>query len=181
MQVKDNKLVDLYRRFINFVTTNYPDAVVTENKKSVMINYPGELARIFVYVDKPTSSLLVKIAKDITQKMSDTNGRIYYLSSIDELNTLKSGIQVIMDMKMPAGVPPVATSVSEEMEAEDCSQGYLYDCNKQPIGVVYIDRIPTNAFVHSSDKINMPVELDEEEPSIQAEQRRGTIAKFFKR
>lgn len=181
MQVKDNKLVDLYRRFLNFVTTNYPDAIITENKKSVMINYPGELARIFVYLDKPTSSLLIKIAKDITQKMSDTNGRIYYLSSIDELNMLKSGIQVIMDMKIPDGIGPAQVS-DTEAEAEDPSQGYLYDCHRNPLGVVYVDRIPTNAFVYSSDKINMPVDLSEEEAvTSQQGQKRGTIAKFFKR
>jgi hypothetical protein len=185
MQITDNKLLDLYRRFINFVSSNYPDAIITENKLSVMINYPGELARIFLYQDKPNKTLLVKIAKDITIKMSDTNGRLYYLSSIDELNSLKSGIQVIMDLKMPELVK------TEEVEsksiatiAENNGQGYLLDDKKNILGVVYLNLIPTNAFVYSNDQINVkPVDLNENSaiPETSKTERRNSLSKFFKR
>ena len=184
MQITDNKLLDLYRRLMNFITSNYPRAVVTENKLSVMINYPGELARIFIYQDKQNKTLLVKIAKDITVKMSDTNGRLYYLSSIDELNNLKSGIQVIMDMKLPeAQKEDEATKKIAEAAANE-SQGYLLDSNKDLLGVVYLNLIPTNAFVYSNDKINViPVDLsaDAPKPEQSKTEKRGTISKFFKR
>lgn len=186
MQITDNKLLDLYRRFINFVSTNYPDAIITENKQSVMINYPGELARIFLYQDKPNKTLLVKIAKDITIKMSDTNGRLYYLSSIDELNSLKSGIQVVMDLKLPK-----TNSNSEESETksiatvtENNGQGYLLDENKNLLGVVYLNLIPTNAFVYSNDHINVkPVDLNQDsaKPETSKTEKRNSLSKFFKR
>lgn len=186
MQITDNKLLDLYRRFINFVSTNYPDAIITENKQSVMINYPGELARIFLYQDKPNKTLLVKIAKDITIKMSDTNGRLYYLSSIDELNSLKSGIQVVMDLKLPE-----TKFNSEEYETksiatvtENNGQGYLLDENKNLLGVVYLNLIPTNAFVYSNDHINVkPVDLNQDsaKPETSKTEKRNSLSKFFKR
>ena len=187
MQITDNKLLDLYRRFINFVSTNYPDAIITENSKSVMINYPGELARIFVYQDKVNKTLLVKIAKDITVKMSDTNGRLYYLSSIDELNSLKSGVQVIMDLKMPEikqesetdeAIKQIATYASTD------SQGYLLNSDKDLVGVVYMSLIPTNAFVYSNDKINVkPVDLNENnmQPEETKTDRKSSLSRFFKR
>lgn len=189
MQITDNKLIDLYRRFINFVSTNYPDAVITENKLSTMVNYPGELARLFIYQDKPNKTLLVKISKDITQKMSDTNGRLYYLSSIDELNSLKSGVQVIMDLKMPASSAAVPSQTEmpikgTAIEPENDSQCYLYGCDKKLIGIVYKNLIPTNAFVHSNDQINIkPVEyiedIDKQEPA--KTDKKGSISRFFKR
>lgn len=189
MQITDNKLIDLYRRFMNFVSTNYPDAIITENKQSVMINYPGELARIFVYQDKPNKTLLVKIAKDITAKMSESNGKLYYLSSIDELNSLKSGIQVIMDLRMPAiSQDDIGVNSSNphgiSTVIENDSQGYLYDSKKQLMGVVYLNLIPTNAFVYSSDQINIePVEDFEDLSSSEhiKTQKKGSLSRFFKR
>lgn len=187
MQITDNKLIDLYRRFINFVSTNYPDAVITENKLSVMVNYPGELARLFIYQDKERKTLMVKISKDITKKMSDTNGRLYYLSSIDELNSLKSGVQVIMDLQIPKTVTTEETipqSKGIATVAENDSQCYLYGSDKKLIGVVYKNLIPTNAFVYSNDQINIkPVEYieDEEQPEISKTDKKGSISRFFKR
>ncbi len=178
MEIKDNKILDLYKRLRTFITSNYPHAILTENTKSDMINYPGELARIFIYNDKQTKSLLVKITCDITEKMSDSNGRIYYVSSIDELNTVKSGIQVIMDLK----TPQQHNQGQILLEAESNKQGYLCDSNGDVMGVVDLEMIPTNAFVYEVDKINnIEEEINEEAMVKKEEQKNGVIRRFFKR
>ena len=157
-------------------------AIVTENTNSTMINYSGELARIFIYQEKQRQLLMVKLSTDITQKMSDTNGKIFYISTLDDLNSLKSGLQIIMEMQYPAGSAPEKQTTTKIKKAES-GQGYLADDEGNVIATVYLDCIPTNAFVHSTDKINAtPVEdIDEQEPPEEKGRIKGRMASFFKK
>ena len=180
MKITSNKLLDLYRRLLNYITTNYPTAIVTENTNSTMINYSGELARIFIYQEKQRQLLMVKLSTDITCKMSDSNGKIFYISTLDDLNSLKSGLQIIMEMQYPAGTAPEKPLETHIQKAQN-GQGYLADSNGNVIATVYLDCIPTNAFVHSTDKINA-IPADEIEATPEEKGRiRGRMASFFKK
>lgn len=172
MQIKNSKLKDLYDRYMNFIESNYIYAVVNETTNTVSIAYSGELARIFIKVDQSINSIIVKITQDPTIKMSNTNGKIYYLSTIDELNSLIAASKVIMDLKISSGGESSSIS-SVAMEG----QGYLLDAQKNTIGVVDLSLIPTNAFVYDSDKENDDIHTDEN--TQVEEKRKKSIFKFF--
>ena len=173
MQIKNPKLRDLYERYISFITSNYIYAIVNETKNIVSIAYSGELARIIIKVDDSTNSIILKITQDPTIKMSPTNGKIYYMSTIDELNNLMAASRVILDLKLPEGTgssPSIITTASD-------GQGYLLDSNKNIIGVVDLSCIPTNAFVYDTDLLNNNV--DEKELKEEKEIRKRSLLKFF--
>jgi hypothetical protein len=171
MQIKNSKLRDLYERYMNFINGNYISAVINETTNTVSISYSGELARIFIKVDNEINSIVVKITQDPTKKMSKENGKIYYMSTIDEMNSLIAASKVIMDLKISN---EAQTKLAETANA---GQGYLLDVEKNVIGVVDLKLIPTNAFVYDSDKMNIEIknehEQEEEKPF------RKTIFKFF--
>lgn len=172
MQIKNSKLKDLYDRYMNFIESNYIYAVVNETTNTVSIAYSGELARIFIKVDQSINSIIVKITQDPTIKMSNINGKIYYLSTIDELNSLIAASKVIMDLKISSGGDSASIS-TVAMEG----QGYLLDSQKNTIGVVDLSLIPTNAFVYDSDKANEDIHTDEN--AQVEEKRKKSIFKFF--
>lgn len=170
MTIKNSKLRDLFERYMNFINSNYIYAIVNETTNTVNISYPGELARIFIKIDNEISSIVVKITQDPTKKMSQSNGKIYYLSTIDELNTLIAASKVIMDLR----IPETANSMKMVETALD-GQGYLLDASKNVIGVVNLNLIPTNAFVYEADKINeINNDIVPEKNTF-----RRTISKFF--
>lgn len=68
------------------------------NNKSVSYAYPGEYARIFVFQNKDKSSLVIVISQNISKKINAENGVAYKVSSTEDLNQLKSGIRVIMEL-----------------------------------------------------------------------------------
>ena len=90
MTIKNQKLRDLYERYMNFINANYIYAVINETTNTVSISYSGELARIIIKVDGSIGALSLRITQDPTRKMSDTNGKLYYMSTIDELNNMIS-------------------------------------------------------------------------------------------
>lgn len=173
MQIKNSKLKDLYDRYMNFIESNYIYAIVNETTNTVSIAYSGELARIFIKVDASINSIIVKITQDPTIKMSNTNGKIYYLSTIDELNCLIAASKVIMDLKISQGTATPAIS-TEAMEG----QGYLLNSKKEVIGVVDLSLIPTNAFVYDTDKVNEEIHSDDN-VKMEEEKRPRSIFKFF--
>lgn len=175
MKIKNMKLLDLYERYMNFINGNYIYAVIQETTNTVSIAYSGELARIFIKVDNDINSIVVKITQDPTIKMSQTNGKIYYLSTIDELNSLIAASKVIMDLKIPY---QQGAQIIQQMETTAKSgQGYLLDSSKNTIGVVDLSLIPTNAFVYNTDKINDDIHTND---TIQEEERpKRSIFKFF--
>lgn len=173
MQIKNSKLKDLYDRYMNFIESNYIYAIVNETTNTVSIAYSGELARIFIKVDASINSIIVKITQDPTIKMSNTNGKIYYLSTIDELNCLIAASKVIMDLKISQGTA-TPTINTEAMEG----QGYLLNSKKEVIGVVDLSLIPTNAFVYDTDKVNEEIHSDDN-VKMEEEKRPRSIFKFF--
>ncbi len=170
MKIKDYKLIDLYRRLSNFIISTYPDALIIENENNVVITYPGELGRIVIFQNEEQKFLLVKVLLEIGQKITNQNSKTFYLSSIDELNCLKTGVQVVMEMKN--------SNFSESKVATTArtGQGYLLDTDKNLVGVVDLDLIPTNAFVRDVDIENKQTEIMEEAPP-----KEKTIYKFFRR
>lgn len=173
MKIKQNNLIDLYRRLLNFITSNYPDALIVENDNNIVVTYPGELGRIIIFQDEKQKSLLVMILLELGQKITNKNSKTFYLSTIDELNCLKSGIQVVMEM-----VNNNSGEKIEKAHVATTGQGYLLNKNKDVLGVVDLSMIPTNAFVRNTDVINQTEGeniVEEEKPQEK------TIRKFFKR
>lgn len=173
MTIKSPKLRDLFERYMNFINSNYIYAIVTETTNTVSIAYSGELARIFIKVDDQIGALVVKITQDPTRKMSADNGKSYYMATIDEMNNLISASKVIMDLKISGGGgAKLATEATE-------GQGFVLDANKNLIGVVLLNRIPTNAYVY--DKTEITVDTDDlEEPAVEEpKEKRRSIRRFF--
>lgn len=173
MKIRQNNLIDLYRRLINFISSNYPDALIVENDNNVVVTYPGELGRVIIFQDEKQKSLLVMILLELGQKISNKNSKTYYLSTIDELNCLKSGIQIVMEMVNNSNGEKV-----KKAQVASYGQGYLLDKDKNNLGVVDLSMIPTNAFVRNTDVINQKEGeniVEEEKPQEK------TIRKFFKR
>lgn len=175
MQIKNSKLRDLYERYMNFINSNYIYAIVSETTNTVSISYPGELARIFIKVDNEISALVLKITQDPTKKMSNENGKVYYMATIDEMNNMIAASKVIMDLKIPEGAGNTSTTKLIETAADD--QGYLLDKNKNMLGVVFLNRIPTNAYVYDEKEVNN--EVHTEESISKPEERRKSIRRFF--
>jgi len=176
MTINDQKLRDLYERYMNFINGNYIYAVINETKNTVSISYAGELARIIIKVNNEIKSLVVKITQDPTRKMSDDNGKKYYMSTIDEMDQLIAASRVIMDLKISSGSVDGPKAAKSAMDG----QGYLLDKDKNVLGVVDLRFIPTNAFVYDSDIINE--ETHEEHEKKNDEEKgifRRTITKFF--
>ena len=171
MQIKNTKLQDLYERYMNFINSNYIYAIINETTNTVSISPPGELARIFIKIDNEINSIVIKITQNPTIKMSNTNGKIYYLSTIDELYSLIAASKVIMDLKLPEEIN-TPTQVTKAMNG----QGYLLNDKREPIGVVDLNLIPTNAFIYDTDKINS---FEEKEMEIEKPKFRKSILKFF--
>lgn len=174
MQIKNSKLRDLYERYMNFIEGNYIYAIVNETTNTVSIAYSGELARIFIKMDDEINSLVVKITQDPTIKMSATNGKIYYLSTIDELNNLIAASRVILDLKISSNSndKQIATTAME-------GQGYLLDASKNVIGVVDLSCIPTNAFVYNTDIINNSLDEKSTMETKEEQPRKRSLMKFF--
>lgn len=172
MQIKNPKILDIYRRYINFINAHYIYAVVTETTNIVSISYTGELARIIIKYDQKGDYLIVKITQDPTKKMSDTNGKKYFMSSIDEMNEIKAASKVIMDLKVQAAVE--ATILQEAMSG----QGYLLDSERKQIGVVDLSLIPKNAFVYNTD-IENHTQIKRETKEKTEEKKERSIARFF--
>lgn len=173
MTIKNQKLRDLYERYMNFINANYIYAVINETTNTVSISYSGELARIIIKVDGSIGALSLRITQDPTRKMSDTNGKLYYMSTIDELNNMISASRVIMDLKVSGN--SASNMATEAMEG----QGYLLDAQKNKLGVVDLRFIPTNAFVYDTDKINEDVHEEVENKQEEKQPFRKTILKFF--
>lgn len=171
MKLRENKLIDLYRRLTNFIISNYPDALIVENDTNVVVTYPGELGRIIIFQDESTHALIVRILLEIGQKITNKNSKTFYLSSIDELNCLKSGIQIVMEMQSGG------TTETKIAKVAVSGQGYLLDSKKDLIGVVDLNLIPTNAFVRNTDIANQ----ETEEQEVDEKPQEKTILKFFKR
>jgi hypothetical protein len=174
LKIKQNNLIDLYRRLLNFITSNYPDALIVENDTNVVVTYPGELGRVIIFQDEGQKNLIVRILLDLGEKITPNNSKTFYLSTIDELNCLKTGIQIVMEMVKKES----STEIVKQAQIASHGQGYLLDQNKNTIGVVDLSLIPTNAFVRNTDIINKKTEKTielEEKPTEK------TIRKFFKR
>lgn len=174
MKIKQNSLIDLYRRLLNFITSNYPDALIVENENNVVITYPGELGRVIIFQDESQKALLVRILLELGEKITNKNSKTFYLTTIDELNCLKSGIQIVMEMVKNNNQGEIV----KQAQTATIGQGYLLDKNKEILGVVDLSMIPTNAFVRNTDIINQKEEktiIIDEKPSEK------TIKKFFKR
>lgn len=177
MQIKDHKQLDLYRRFIVFITSRYPQAIIDETTNVTMIHYPGELARIIISHNKGKTALMVKITQDLGAKMSDTNGKQFYLSTIDELNCLKYAAQIIMNLKSQPSQGHTAELQKDDPQA---GQGYVLSADKHVIGIVDLSKIPTNAYIYAQDKLNK--ETPEEHEEKEEKESGGfinTISKFF--
>lgn len=173
MYIGDKKIIDLYKRFMNFIISNYPDAIPEEKKNFIMVAYPGELARFNVSYDANINTLVIRLSRDITHKLTPENGRTYYISTLDELNSVKFAVQSVMDMKIPKG----QSGTIDTDKIATSNQGYVLDSNKNIIGIVYLDRIPTGAYVHDTNEINdEEIILTEETP-----QRKPTLSRFFKK
>lgn len=175
MTIKDNKLRDLYERYMNFINGNYIYAVINETKNTVSISYAGELARIIIKVSTETKSIVVKITQDPTKKMSDNNGKLYYMSTIDEMDQLIAASRVIMDLKISSGSNEGPQAAQSAMEG----QGYLLDKDKKVIGVVDLRFIPTNAFVYNTDIVNEEIHEEHENKQEEKKTFSRTLMKFF--
>lgn len=175
MTIKDSKLRDLFDRYMNFVNANYVRAIINETTNTVSISYVGELSRIILKVRPDIKSIVAKITQDPTQKMSDTNGKIYYMSSIDEMDQLIAATKVIMDLRISSGA---SAAPRVKTEAED-GQGYLYDKDKKLIGVVDLRLIPTNSFIYDTDLINEEIHEEHEKKEDDAPGFKRTLMKFF--
>lgn len=173
MKIKDLKLTDLYERYMTYIKSNYIYAIVNETTNTVSISFSGELARIFLKVDTEINAIIVKITQDPTIKMSKTNGKIYYLGTIDELNTLIAASKVILDLKLPE-----STSQVKMVETAMNGQGYLLNSNKEKMGVVDLRLIPTNAFVYETDMMNDDIQEQDIKPEKNIFQK--SINKFFR-
>lgn len=175
MTIKDQKLKDLFTRYMNFINANYVNAVINETTNTVSISYAGELSRIILKVDNGIKSIVVKITQDPNRKMSDTNGKIYYMSTIDEMDHLISASRVILDLKLEQGGGEGPTAAKSAMDG----QGYLLDKDRNMLGVVDLRFIPTNAFVYDSDLINEEVHEEHENKKEEKKSFQRTLLKFF--
>ena len=100
MVLKSYKLIDLYSRIKNYIDSNYISAIINEEDDNITyVGYYDEPERIAIFKDNGNTLLLVKISQDVSAHLSDNNGKIFEVSSIDELNLVKSGIDVILEMK----------------------------------------------------------------------------------
>lgn len=175
MTIKDQKLRDLFERYMNFINANYIYSIINETKNTVSISYSGELSRIILKVNLEIKSIVAKITQDPTKKMSDTNGKVYYMSTIDEMDQLIAASKVIMDLKISAGSSDGPKSVTTAMEG----QGYLLDKQKNLIGVVDLKLIPTNAFVYDTDIINDEIHEEHEKKEEETQTFKRSLFKFF--
>jgi len=180
MKLASYKLIDLYRRLMIFITSEFPNAITSETDSCTMIGYAGELARIFIYQDKAHDFLRIKITTDITAEVSDTNGQDFMVSTLDEVNQIKTGIKVVMKMKPPKEFTLHKNNFN--VAAVGAGQGYLADANGDVIAPVYLDLIPTNAYIHETDKINA-MDANKEMAGVGQTQNKfsGRMASFFKR
>lgn len=175
MTIKDQKLRDLYERYMNFINGNYIYAVINETANTVSISYAGELARIIIKCHPDIKSLSVKITQDPTKKMSDKNGKLYYMSTIDEMNQLISASRVIMDLKVGVEMSGGSRIAQEAMEG----QGYLLDNNENMLGVVDLRFIPTNAFIYDADVVNEETHEEHAEQKTEKQPFKKSLLKFF--
>ena len=175
MKLRQNNLIDLYRRLINFISSNYPNVMIVECEKNVIVTYPDALGRIAISQDSNETTLIVDISLKINEQISSKNTKSFFVSTLDELNCLKSGIQVVLEMIKTENVGQNNTKITNASSGQD----YLLDKNKELISVVELSMIPTNAFVRDTSiaKQIKHIEIKEHE-NIQQER---TIKKFFKR
>lgn len=170
MKIRKNNLIDLYRRLLNFISSNYPDALIVENELNTVITYPGELGRILIQQDPSESSLIVRILLKLGEKITSNNSKLFYVATIDELNCVKAGVQISLEMMGGESFSGNIATIAGD------GQGYLADLNGDVIGVVDLSMIPTNAFVMDTDVVNQQEVVEpEEKPSER------TIRKFFRR
>lgn len=175
MKLRQNNLIDLYRRLINFISSNYPNVMIVECEKNVIVTYPDALGRIAISQDANETTLIVDISLKINEQISSRNTKSFFVSTIDELNCLKSGIQVVLEMVKTENTNQSTTKVT----TANSGQGYLLDENKELISVVELSMIPTNAFVRNVDTAKQIKHIEIEEPKETQQER--TIKKFFKR
>lgn len=101
MRFKSYKLQDLYERLSMFITSNYPDAILAE-ETDIRISYPHEPCRIYIETKSEEEMFLVWISRNPSQEFQKENARMHYLSTLDELNLLKSGMQTILELTISA-------------------------------------------------------------------------------
>ncbi len=58
MKLRQNNLIDLYRRLINFISSNYPNVMIVECEKNVIVTYPDALGRIAISQDSNETTLM---------------------------------------------------------------------------------------------------------------------------
>lgn len=98
MVLRSYKLIDLYSRLKNYIDSNYVTVIIDEDGDITNIGFSGQPERIAILKSDDEQSLLVKISQNISEPLSDKNGKLFEVSSIDELNLVKSGIDVILNM-----------------------------------------------------------------------------------
>lgn len=98
MFLRSYKLIDLYSRLKNYIDSNYVTAIIDEDGDTTNIGFSGQPERIAILKSDNEQSLFVKISQNISEPLSDKNGKLFEVSSIDELNLVKSGIDVILNM-----------------------------------------------------------------------------------
>lgn len=97
--IKKTDLRNLYEKLNLYITTFFPRCIVTINSKSVSYAYPGEYARIFVFQNIEQTALVVMITQNISNKMGENNGVAYKIKTNEDLDLLRSGIRVAMELK----------------------------------------------------------------------------------
>ena len=86
MKLRQNNLIDLYRRLINFISSNYPNVMIVECEKNVIVTYPDALGRIAISQDSNETTLIVDISLKINEQISSKNTKSFFVSTLDELN-----------------------------------------------------------------------------------------------
>lgn len=99
MFLRSYKLIDLYSRLKNYIDSNYIFAIIEEDDNITNIGFANQPERISIFKDSSEESLFVKISQNITEHLSDSNGKIFCVSTLDELNSVKAGIDVILNMQ----------------------------------------------------------------------------------
>lgn len=145
MKFKSNQLTDLYRRLKTFIDSNYPNAIIVEKDGNIFVGRNRDTYRVAIIPDIDHELLDVHFTKDISKNVDVNKTKSYYVSTLDELNLVKSGIQAVMDMIMPAVVNNGEETDRNDYFSED--KAYLANMDGDVIAVVNPSQIAEYAII----------------------------------
>lgn len=150
---------------MNFISSNYSDAIIIDDENETLITYAGELGRILIYQDSNEEYLIVRVATTLGQIISQNNSKAFYVDTVDEFNCVKYAIQVVMELTYPEN-----NTRHFPIKAKD-GQGYVTDKDLNILGIVNLSDI-NNSIIISDTNIDIANDKKPEEK---------TIRRFFKR